>query len=269
MSAENSSTIKLNLHIHSSASPDGIGGLAERIDRARKMGIDAIAVTDHNTIHPILRGKTLLNKKNVKIIVGEEINTDKGEIIGLFLKKPIDSGKAEDVLSEIKSQEAIAILPHPFKRSNIIYYPELIKEIDLIEVWNGRTSFEDNFKALVFASINKKYISCGSDAHIASEIGRSIIKLNVNDTILSYFNTPDTFLELIEKSQKHFEIVGTSKYCYLLESLSQFIKFVRVRDINALKNSLTFLIFEFLKNKNPTDIKAEILGENISVSQSD
>jgi len=258
-------SIKMDLHIHSSASPDSLGDITTRIRRAKKAGLDIIAITDHNTINPKIRGKKIIEKDNVKLLVGEEISTDKGEVIGLFLKKPIKQGKLEYVLDEIKSQEAIAVLPHPFKRSRIVHYPEFLKDIDLIEVWNGRTSFEENYKALIFANLNKKYISCGSDAHFPFEVGRSILELPIDDKEkLNLIESVDDFLELIKNTQRYL-IRGKSKYCFLLESLSQFVKFMKNRKKEALKNSLIFALYElvFGEMNNKKYFEIELYGREI------
>ena len=238
--------VKMDLHIHTSASPDSLGDIITRIKRAKKVGLDIIAITDHNTINPKIRGKNIIEKSGIKVLVGEEISTDKGDVIGLFLKKPIESRRLDNVLDEIKSQEGIVILPHPFKRSKVVHYPEFIKNIDLIEVWNGRTSFEENYKALIFAVLNKKYISCGSDAHFSFEIERSILGLSIDSKEkLNSIETADDLLELIKNTRRYI-IKGISKYCFLLESLSQFIKFIKGHKKEALKNSLTFVLYEFV-----------------------
>jgi len=235
--------VRMDLHIHTSASPDSLGDIITRIKRAERVGLNVIAITDHNTINPAIRGRKVIDKYGVKLLVGEEISTDKGELIGLFLKKPIKQGKLGYVLDEIKSQEAIAVLPHPFKRSRIVHYPEFLKDIDLIEVWNGRTSFEENYKALIFANLNEKYISCGSDAHFPFEVGRSILEIPMDDErIIHSIETADDLLELVKSAQR-FIIKGISKHCFLLESLSQFVKFIRNREKIALKNSILFTIF--------------------------
>ena len=248
----------MDLHIHSSASPDSLGDIATRIRRAKKAGLDIIAITDHNTISPKIRGKRVIEKDGIKLLVGEEISTSKGEVIGLFLKKPIKRGKLEHVLDEIKSQEAIVILPHPFKRSRIVHYPEFLKDIDLIEVWNGRTSFEENYKALIFANLNEKYISCGSDAHFPFEIGRSILEIPTDDErIVHSIETADDLLELVKSAQKLI-IKGISKHCFLLESLSQFVKFMRNREKIALKNSILFASFGLVGISDCKNVRIEM-----------
>ena len=260
---EMKSKVRMDLHIHTSASPDSLGDIITRIKRAKKADLDIIAITDHNTVNQKIRGKRIIEKDGVKLLVGEEISTDKGEVIGLFLKKPIKQGKLEYVLDEIKSQEAIAVLPHPFKRSRIVHYPEFLKDIDLIEVWNGRTSFEENYKALIFANLNEKYISCGSDAHFPFEVGRSILEITDDERTVHSIETANDLSELVKSAQK-FIIKGISKNCFLLESLSQFVKFIRNREKIALKNSILFTIFGLVGISDCKDVRIniEICKEN-------
>jgi len=257
---ENYANIKIDFHIHTALSLDGVGDVTTRIKKAKKEGLNIIAITDHNTIHPKIRGKAILEKNGIKLIVGEEISTDKGEIIGLFLRKVVKPGKLEQVLDEIKSQEAIVILPHPFKRSRIINYPEFLKDINLIEAWNGRTSFEKNYKSLIFADINKKPICCGSDAHFSFEIGRSILEIFTNDKDIMYsIEVAEDLLELV-KNAKKFIIKGKTKRCFLLESFSQFVKFVKGHKKSSLKNSFVFALYEIvgIDNNSYDNIKVEI-----------
>ena len=82
---------KVDLHTHSSASHDG-GISFEQYQLALSTGLlDAIAVTDHNSIETAQALHELLGDQ---IIVGEEIMTSQGEIIGLFLKQPIAPGQS-------------------------------------------------------------------------------------------------------------------------------------------------------------------------------
>lgn len=250
--------IRADLHIHSSESFDSIGSIKVKLKKAKKAGLDVISITDHNRIDPTLVGKRIVKRDDIMLVVGEEISTDKGEIIGLFLKKPIKSGRVEDVLMEIKSQEGLVVLPHPFKRSSIIRYPEIIRDVDIIEVWNGRTSFEKNYKSLVSALLNKKYVSCGSDAHFSSEIGRCKIEILSDRDVLQSIETADDFIGILEKVER-FVVKGKANWYSLLESLSQFVRFLKNKKFEALRNSLFFIFYEMAKvEKNYRYVEIEV-----------
>ena len=105
--------MKVDLHTHSVASPDG--SLKE--EDYRKMlnsgGLDCIAVTDHNTIS---FAQELNEKLGHQIIIGEQITTTEGEIIGLYLEKAVKPGmSATETIAAIKAQNGLVYIPHPFE----------------------------------------------------------------------------------------------------------------------------------------------------------
>ena len=104
---------KTDLHTHSEASPDGGITLAQYQKVLNDGVLDCIAITDHNEVDFALHAhKTLGNK----IIVGEEIMTTKGEIIGLFLKEKVAPQQSPaDTVVSIKSQGGLVYIPHPFE----------------------------------------------------------------------------------------------------------------------------------------------------------
>ena len=169
-----------DFHIHSKYSYDSLVPPEKIIKIAKKRNLTGIAITDHNTIAGAL--KALKCKSTLQIIVGAEIKTDMCEIIGLFLNDEIISRRFDEVIDEIKDQDGLVVLPHPYKKdknpSSIV-----IKNVDLIEVMNGRRSPELNIKARVLAKNSKKPIIGGSDAHLSFEIGRvqTVFNQNIND----------------------------------------------------------------------------------------
>ncbi len=93
--------MKYDLHIHSKYSSDGVLD-PERIVRiAMKRGLNGIAITDHNTIKGGLKTKKYENA-DFTVIVGSEISTERGEIIGLFLEEEVKSTNVQEVITEIK-----------------------------------------------------------------------------------------------------------------------------------------------------------------------
>ncbi|MBI5253105.1 MAG: PHP domain-containing protein, partial [Euryarchaeota archaeon] len=135
--------------------------------------LDGIAVTDHDTIKGGIETKKIA--EGIEIIVGAEIRTDRGEIIGYFLQEEIKSRILEEVIDEIKSQEGITCIPHPydiFRIYRLAPTKEIAKHIDWIEVFNSRCMLQEfNEKALGFALENNLEMSAGSDAHSLAEIG--------------------------------------------------------------------------------------------------
>lgn len=143
---------------------------------AIKRGLNGIAITDHNTIKGGLEAKKY-ETKGFKIIIGSEISTERGEITGLFLLEEVKSRDVQDVISEIKEQKGIVIMPHPFDglRHSVFHsIEEDIKFIDCIEGFNSRCIYQKyNKKAVEFAMKHNLPIIAGSDAHFSNEIGNA------------------------------------------------------------------------------------------------
>ena len=160
----------LDLHVHSNYSYDSNLSPEKIIKISRKKGLSGIAITDHNTINGSIKAKSLA-KDDIMIILGSEITTEKGDLIGLFLNDNIKSRRFIDVIDAIRDQGGISVLPHPYK--NKFADPvDLIKNVDLVEVMNARISNKLNQKASILSKKFGKGIVAGSDAHTSFEVGR-------------------------------------------------------------------------------------------------
>ena len=166
--------MKYDLHIHSKYSSDGVLDPEKIVKIAIKRGLNGVAITDHNTIKGGLKAKKYENE-DFKVIAGSEISTERGEIIGLFLEEEIKSKDVQDVISEIKEQNGIIVIPHPFDElRHSAFHPteEDEKFIDCIEGFNSRCVFQKyNERAVEFGTKHRLAITAGSDAHFANEIG--------------------------------------------------------------------------------------------------
>ena len=152
-------------HIHSAYSFDGHISPANIVKELQKLGVDFAAITDHETIKGALEAKSIAK---LNIIIGAEYKTDKGDIIGLFLKEDVISGKSVEVISEIKKQGGVVVLPHPYRSHKLD--KELINSVDVIEVYNSRSTKIENQKSLELAKRYSKPGIVGSDAHFLQEI---------------------------------------------------------------------------------------------------
>jgi len=169
-------TYKIDLHTHSIISPDG-GITATQYERILDRGIlDYIAITDHNETR---FAKQLNRTLGDKIIVGEEIKTKQGEMIGLFLTDTVKSGlSAEQTAKRIHDQGGIVLIPHPFetlrKGIQVTALQEIVPNVDILEVFNGRGRWRG--KAKQAESFSKKYALAGSansDAHGFPGLGKT------------------------------------------------------------------------------------------------
>ena len=162
---------ELDLHVHSKYSYDSLLEPEKIVKTAKQKGLSGVAITDHGTIQGGLSAKKY-NASEIIIITGAEIKTEVGDIIGLFLNEEIRSNGIWSVMDEIRAQDGLIILPHPFRGHDLNKFDKgLIKEIDAIEGYNARTDMNKNIKAQEFAKVHKLPIVAGSDAHFSGEIG--------------------------------------------------------------------------------------------------
>jgi len=99
--------------MHTVYSRDGAIKPADAIRIAKKRGLDGIAVTDHDTIRGGLEALKL-RPEDLDVIVGAEIKTDRGDVIGLFLNEEIRERDHIEVIEAIRRQGGVAVVPHPF-----------------------------------------------------------------------------------------------------------------------------------------------------------
>ena len=109
----------LDLHNHTRWSFDCSMDPAKVVRVAKARGLDAIAITDHNEIGGAREAELAANG-DILVIVGEEIDTTAGDLLGLFLKEKIEIDDPLEAVAAIHDQGGIAILPHPFSKSPMI-----------------------------------------------------------------------------------------------------------------------------------------------------
>jgi hypothetical protein len=167
---------KIDLHTHSSASQDG-GITADQYAHVLSTSIlDVIAVTDHNHIDFAV---DLQQRFGDRVIVGEEIMSTGGEIIGLYLKKRIPPRLSPlETIKQIKEQGGIVYIPHPFESIRKGLHPrvmeELIDYLDIVEICNGRAFLQNrSAQAVVWAKLNHIVGAASSDAHGIRGLGRT------------------------------------------------------------------------------------------------
>ena len=181
--------MKIDFHVHTDYSSDGLIGVDEieslllRNDRP----VDAIAITDHNTAKGALELKRRL-KDN--IIVGEEVDTGEGEVIGYWLCESIQKGLGVDkTVEEIKKQGGKVAVPHPFdifrkKRMMVDGLLNLLGRIDMIEIFNSRNLLNiSDFRSKEFAIQNRILATAGSDAYYKAEIGNAYVDCGLLDSV--------------------------------------------------------------------------------------
>jgi predicted metal-dependent phosphoesterase TrpH len=182
--------VKVDLHLHSHFSHDGRSSLDDLIARCKECGLDRIALTDHNTVEGAL---TLARMAPDLSIMGEEVKTLEGEVIGLFITSRVPPFLPPDeVMDLIHGMGGLTYIPHPLDRHRANFSAQRIGEladrIDIIETYNPWCDAAANQAAARLAEDLGKVAATGSDSHAAHELGRSWMEMDA-------FSDPQDFLE--------------------------------------------------------------------------
>jgi len=174
--------VRVDLHSHTMWSGDSTTTPDEVLDAVVEAGLDVLCITDHNAI----RGATdLAATLPCRVIVGEELRTHAGEIIGLFLTQRIAHGiPPAEAARQIRGQGGVVYIPHPFDpmRRNMaepaLYELAADGLIDAVEVLNAKTSLRSlNERASSFADEFDLAHGAGSDAHVPLAIGAAYVEM--------------------------------------------------------------------------------------------
>ncbi len=186
--------MKADFHIHTRYSMDCEMELEDIIKRCQKMEIDCITISDHGTVEGALKMQEIAP---FKVIVAEEILTENGEIMGMFLKETVPSHiTMDEAVSRIKEQGGLVCLPHPFDPLRGLTMDEeevdrLASVIDVVEVFNARSPINSAAdKAVKYALKHNLPATAGSDSHTLGEIGRTFVEIDD-------FETPDQLCEAL------------------------------------------------------------------------
>jgi predicted metal-dependent phosphoesterase TrpH/glycosyltransferase involved in cell wall biosynthesis len=177
--------ILCDFHMHTEHSHDCATPVAALVHHAVACGLGAIAVTDHNTIAGGIEAKAYVEEHGIDlhVIVGSEIKTATGEVIGLYLTAEIPRGMPfADTVEAIRAQGALVYVPHPFDRMHAICDPALLRrlvdQIDIFETCNARLYRESfNREAELFAERHDLLPAAGSDAHVLEGLGTGVVEL--------------------------------------------------------------------------------------------
>jgi predicted metal-dependent phosphoesterase TrpH len=171
---------RLDMHLHTSASPDCRCAPARVVQRAARLGLDRIVITDHDEISGALRARDLDPRR---VLVGEEIRTREGvDVIGILLESRIAPGMSlAESCAAIREQGGIVYLPHPFdtrRGGGGAWLEQMVEMVDVVEVHNARTwRARLDRRAEDWAEAHGKLRGAGSDAHTLGEMGRGVVEL--------------------------------------------------------------------------------------------
>ncbi len=182
--------LKTVIHVHTHYSPDSNLSPGELLAAAAREGIDCLAITDHDEIRGALEVR---RAGGVRVIVGQEISTRDGHLIGLFLRERIPPGlSAERTCERIRAQGGLVLAPHPFARlcSHSLRGAarRLVGWLDAVEVLNAQNPLVwEDARAARFARRHGLAVYVGADAHLRGRIGPAY-------QMMPPFEGPDEFL---------------------------------------------------------------------------
>lgn len=225
--------LKMEVHTHTKYSKDSSLNKYFYLLMLRLKGISVIGITDHNEIKGAVEFKKFLEKFNIKVIIGEEIFTTKGEIIGLFLNEKIEPFLSpEETIRKIKEQNGIVYIPHPYdkkRHKTVLSFEEIEKnqkDIDIIECHNGRNiSLEYSKKQNEIAEKFKKLKMVGSDAHIFFELGR-------NFNLIKDFKNQEEFLKNLKEAEFHKK--ECIKISHQITKIIKILKLIKKGEFNEI-----------------------------------
>jgi predicted metal-dependent phosphoesterase TrpH len=179
--------LSVELHTHSSLSHDGRDPVDHLLEQAASVGLDAIAVTDHDEIDASLDAVEMAPEYGLIGIPGMEITTAVGHVLALGVDESVPAGLPfEATLDRIHEGGGIAVVPHPFQSSRHGVAPhistETLASADAIEVYNSRLlTGRSNRKAERFAAVHDLPMTAGSDAHIAEMVGQAVTEVDADE----------------------------------------------------------------------------------------
>lgn len=174
--------VRVDLHSHTMWSGDSTTTPDEVHDAVVQAGLDVLCITDHNAVKGAVELASILP---CRVIVGEELRTHAGEIIGLFLTERIPFGtSAADAARAIRAQGGVVYVPHPFDPMRRNLAEPALEElaaaglVDAVEVLNAKTSLESlNQRAAHFAAQHGLAAGAGSDAHVPLALGAAYVEM--------------------------------------------------------------------------------------------
>lgn len=211
--------LRVELHLHTIGSHDSLMKPQKILGCCDRLGIDRIAVTDHDVLSVALEMTAMAPER---VIVGEEIQTSQGEIIGYFLKELVPGGlEPMETIKRLRDQGAVISIPHPFDGLRTPHFTKdqiekIAPYVDALEIFNARCiTSAPNAQAKAFAGSHGLLETVGSDAHSYIELGKA-------NLLMQDFSDADTFLIGLKSAQKI-----TKSSSPMVHFISRFAKFYK------------------------------------------
>jgi predicted metal-dependent phosphoesterase TrpH len=193
----------IDLHCHTNASFDSLSDPASVVRAAAKQGLTHLAITDHDRIEGALRARDAA-PAGLAVIVGEEIHTTDGDLIAVFLERPVAPHRsARDTIDDVRAQGGLVGIPHPFDRfrGSLLKDPRLeaiAGHVDWVEAHNARVvGGSGNERAQAFAREHALPGVAVSDAHSVLEVGVAYTALDLDPSTPEGLLAALTSVELV------------------------------------------------------------------------
>lgn len=178
--------LKIDFHVHTKASKDGVSSIQEIVAVAKMRRLDGFAITDHDVSMNVERAEAISRESGMIVLPGIEVSTKSGHLILIYPEKEIPKNLTiEEILDFVKDWNSPLIIPHPMDHLSHGLGEGIVRSIrqinPAIEVFNASTLFIYNKKAKRIANELGLYEVGGSDAHVASAVGRAYTIIDVED----------------------------------------------------------------------------------------
>ncbi|MBI5332896.1 MAG: PHP domain-containing protein [Candidatus Aenigmarchaeota archaeon] len=252
------------LHCHTNCSKDrkirveGVNSAEEIVKTAVQKGIDAIAITDHDTVKAHSVAKSAAKKHGALFIPGIEVSTSAGHIVALGVEEMIRPDlSVDETLDIIHEQGGIGIASHPFDVRREGIGKQCIK-CDAIEAFNALNLERlSNWRAVRFARNNRKPVTAGSDTHSTKMIGYGLNKIRADDSVDSIINAIKKGKNTIVGSYPDVSVIqkwSTQRLQLSYESTRNYI----IKNYKWPKKQISLRMLSFVK-KSPGNIDYVLL----------
>jgi predicted metal-dependent phosphoesterase TrpH len=195
--------VRVDCHLHTALSGDAVTTIDELAERVKQERIDVVFITDHNVTAAAVEAAE--RGIGCRVIVGEEIRTTDGDIIGLFLTERVPYVlPLAEAIALVRAQGGLVSLPHPFDPGRSSIGGAMAGQLcaaglaDVVEVFNAKIADQDlNRQAAELAARYELPGVAGSDAHDPDGVGAAYLEM-------PDFDGPASFLESLVSA----EIIG-------------------------------------------------------------
>jgi predicted metal-dependent phosphoesterase TrpH len=173
--------LQIDLHVHSEGSYDGSEPVDLILEHAADIGLDAVVITDHDTIHESLRAAELAPEYGLIGIPGVEVSTAHGHLLAIGVEEmPPRRAPYDETVDWIRDHGGVAIVPHPFQRTRHGVRKKNIPDVDAVEAFNAWlfTGYK-NRRARRFADAYGYPTVAASDAHTLPYVGRAYTEITL------------------------------------------------------------------------------------------